>query len=289
MTDSNPSLSVPLPAAMVQRARDFRGDPAPVRPAATVVLLRPVDEAFQVYVLKRAATMVFGGLYAFPGGGVDPSDRPETIRGDWADRLGIPDDQARAVVGAAARELFEEAGVLLAGPLNEPDRTVSDGSLAGVVTHGSEAPGDDDRVIGDVSAADWEADRAAVQARELTLTELLGRRGLRLRDDLLLPWARWITPEFEPRRFDTWFFVALLPQGQSARDVSGESEDAIWVSPEAAGDLAMLPPTRSTINAISAYGKIAEVVAAATRRDAATPVMPRVEITENGDALLHIP
>ena len=350
MTDSNPGSghTVPLPASMVQRAREFRGTPAPERPAATVVLLRPEGEAFQLYVVKRAATMVFGGLYAFPGGGVDPSDRPETIRTDWADRLGVPDEQARAVVGAAARELFEEAGVLLAGPVDEPDRTVSDGCLTGVVTHarqpaddepvsgkttgkatdrgpisgktageatdrgpvsgetaggdyrdvsgetargvsGETGGGDYRGVSGDVSAADWEADRAAVAARALSMTDLLRRRGLRLRDDLLFPWARWITPEFEPRRFDTWFFVALLPEGQTARDVSGESEVATWVRPAAADGLAMLPPTRSIVNAISAYGKMAEVIAAASRRDAATPVMPRVEITEDGSALLHIP
>src|SRR5689334_9393502 len=217
---------------MVRRAREFRGEPAPTRPAATVVLLRPKDQTFQLYVLKRAATMVFGGLHAFPGGGVDPSDRPETVRPDWSELLGVPGEQARAIVGAAARELFEEAGVLLAGPVGELDRTVSDGHLTGVVTHGSETAGGNG-VVGDVSAADWEADRAALAARKLTMTELLQRRGLRLRDDLLLPWARWITPEFEPKRFDTWFFVALLPDGQTARDVSGESESATWISPEA--------------------------------------------------------
>jgi 8-oxo-dGTP pyrophosphatase MutT (NUDIX family) len=262
VTDANP---LPLPAAMVRRAREFRGEPAPTRPAATVVLLRPEGETFQLYVVKRAATMVFGGVHAFPGGGVDPSDRPETIRTDWADVLGVPDDQARAVVGAAARELFEEAGVLLAGPLAQVDRTV-----------------------GDVSTGDWEADRAAVAARELTMTELLRRRGLRLRDDLLFAWARWITPEFEPKRFDTWFFVALLPDGQTARDVSGESETAMWLHPGATGELTMLPPTRSTIDSIAAYEKMAEVVAAASRRDAATPVLPRVELTGDGGALLHI-
>jgi 8-oxo-dGTP pyrophosphatase MutT (NUDIX family) len=310
MTDSKPaaagSLTVPLPASMVRRALEFRGEPAPARPAATVVLLRPSGEGFQLYALKRAATMVFGGHYAFPGGGVDPSDRPETIRGDWAEVLGVPDEQARAVVGAAARELFEEAGVLLAGPLDEPDRTISDGTSTGVVTTGTATSragaadrlaGDrlvddrlvDDRVVGDVSAGDWEADRAAVAARELTMSELLRRRGLRLRDDLLLPWARWVTPEFEPRRFDTWFFVALLPEGQTARDVSGESEEATWVSPAAAGGLAMLPPTRSTVNSLLAYSRMTEVVAGASRRDAATPVMPRVELTGDGGALLHIP
>lgn len=270
----------------MRRAREFRGDPAPTRPAATVVLLRPEGEAFQVYVLKRAATMVFGGLHAFPGGGVDPTDQPETIRTDWAEHLGVSGERARAIVGAAARELFEEAGVLLAGPVDEIDRTVSDGTLTGVVTHGHEVEGNG--VVGDVSAEDWEADRAAVAARKLTLTDLLTRRGLRLRDDLLLPWARWITPEFEPKRFDTWFFVALLPEGQTARDVSGESESATWVSPAAANGLAMLPPTRSTVNSLLPYRKIAEVIAAGSRRNAATPVLPRVELRADGSALLHV-
>jgi 8-oxo-dGTP pyrophosphatase MutT (NUDIX family) len=277
----------PIPEAMVRRAREFRGDPAPTRPAATVVLLRPSGGTFELYVMKRAATMVFGGLHAFPGGGVDPSDRPSTIRTDWADRLGVPEEQAHAIVGAAARELFEEAGVLLAGPVDEIDRTVSDGTLTGVVTHGSETS-DGNGVVGDVSEQDWEADRAAVAAHKLTMTELLDRRGLRLRDDLLLPWARWITPEFEPKRFDTWFFVALLPEGQTARDVSGESESATWISPEAANGLAMLPPTRSTVDSLRPYGKIAEVIAASSRRNAASPVTPRVEMNEDGSAVLHV-
>ena len=66
------SMRLPLPTAMMRRAREFTGAPAPVRAAATVVLLRPADPQFEVYVLKRATTMVFGGVYAFPGGGVDP-------------------------------------------------------------------------------------------------------------------------------------------------------------------------------------------------------------------------
>jgi len=258
--------SIPMPKAMLQRARDFTGPPAPVRPAATVVLLQPVDKTFQVYVLKRATTMAFGGVYAFPGGGVDESDRPELIKQDWATRLGIPDTAARAVVGAAARELFEEAGVLLAGRRDELDHTV-----------------------GDVSGPEWEADRAAVAGRELTMTELLDKHRLRLRDDLLFPWARWITPEFEPRRFDTWFFVALLPEAQTARNVSGEADQTAWISPAAAGDLAMLPPTQSMVDDLSAYARIEEVVVAAESRNAAAPVMPRVEQTEDGGVVLHIP
>ena len=262
-----------LPPALVRRAREFTGTPAPVRDAATVVLLRPAGETFELYALKRATTMAFGGLYAFPGGGVEESDRPETVRDDWPRLLGVPADRARAVIGAAARELFEETGVLLAGP-------------AGAGLTGDDPVGGG--LVGDVTAGDWEADRVAVAGRKLTMTELLLRRGLRLRDDLLFPWARWVTPEFEPKRYDTWFFVALLPQGQTARDVSGESEGTTWVSPAAADGLAMLPPTRSTVNALAAYRSMAEVVAAAGRRDAATPVMPRVELTADGGALLHL-
>ncbi|MBU2663159.1 NUDIX domain-containing protein [Actinoplanes bogorensis] len=254
-----------LPPAMVRRAREFTGPPAPVRDAATVVLLRPDEKAFQLYVIRRATTMAFGGLYAFPGGGVDPTDRPETIRDDWPARLGVDEERARAVVGAAVRELFEETGVLLAGPAEQPDRTLAD-----------------------VGTEDWEADRAAVLARQLTLSALLARRGLRMRDDLLFPWARWITPEFEPKRYDTWFFVSLLPEGQMPRDVSGESEHTAWIDPGAVDGLAMLPPTRSTVDSLAAYGEMAEVIAAASRRDAATPVMPRVELTDDGGAQLHM-
>ena len=239
---------------MVQRARDFTGPPAPTRPAATVVLLRE-DPELEVYVLRRRTSMVFGGVYAFPGGGVDPSDRPETVRDDWAARLGVPDAEARAVVGAAVRELFEEAGVLLAGTA--------------------------DAVVGDVS--DWESDRAALAERELTLTDLLAERGLRLRDDLLHPWARWITPEFEPRRFDTWFFAARLPQGQRARDVSGEADATQWITPQAANGLAMLPPTRVTVDSLRAYSGLNEVFA--DERDAAVPVQPRIELTGDGAVL----
>lgn len=250
---------------MMKRAREFTGPPAPARPAATVVLLRPAGAAFQVYVLRRRTSMAFGGVYAFPGGAVDPSDRPETLRDDWATRLGLPEEQARAVVGAAARELFEEAGVVLAGPAAEPDRTVADA---------------DDPT--------WESDRAAVLRRELTMADLLARRGLRLRDDLLLPWARWITPEFEPKRFDTWFFVALLPQSQEARDVSGEADRTAWIDPLDSAGLPMLPPTRHTLNQIAAAGTIPGVVAAAEHRDAANPVMPRIDVAPDGTATLSL-
>jgi hypothetical protein len=106
--------------------------------------------------------------------------------------------------------------------------------------------------VTDVSGDDWEADRVALETRELSLTELLSRRGLVLRSDLLGAWAGWTTPAFEPRRYRTWFFVAALPAGQVTRDVSSESVSVQWIPASRAvelaeeGALALMPPTYLT-------------------------------------------
>ncbi|MBQ1072283.1 NUDIX domain-containing protein [Micromonospora sp. C31] len=264
----------PAPPALVAHARRFRaegGTPAAPRVAATVLLLRPAGDDFEVYLIRRVAAMAFGGMYAFPGGGVDPSDSQAHLDwagptpAGWGERLGLTPQAAQAVVCAAAREVFEEAGVLLAGP-------------------------DAATVVGDVSGDDWEADRVALEQRRGGFADLLARRGLTLRSDLLLPWSRWITPEFEPRRFDTYFFVALLPAGQRTRDVSGEADHTVWVRPAdalaraAAGELTMLPPTLVSLAQVAAGGDLAGVARAAATRDAANPVTPRLDEAETGEA-----
>ncbi|MET7832987.1 NUDIX hydrolase [Micromonospora sediminicola] len=255
------------PPALVEHARRFHaegGVPAVPRVAATVLLLRPAGDDFEVYLIRRVAAMTFGGMYAFPGGGVDRSDSeahlgwagPEPAA--WGERFRLDPADAQAVVCAAAREVFEEAGVLLAGP-------------------------DADTVVGDVSGDDWEAARQDLVGRRTGFADLLAGRGLTLRSDLLLPWTRWITPEFEPRRFDTYFFVALLPEGQRTRDVSGEADHTLWLRPAdalaraEAGELTMLPPTMVTLGEIAAAGDLAGVARAAADRDPGTPVLPRIE------------
>ncbi|MGC4787064.1 NUDIX hydrolase [Micromonospora sp. DT178] len=263
----------PAPPALVEHARRFRaegGTPAAPRVASTVLLLRPAGDDFEVYLIRRVAAMAFGGMYAFPGGGVDPSDSQAHLDwagptpAGWGERLGLTPEAAQAVVCAAAREVFEEAGVLLAGP-------------------------DAQTVVGDVSGDDWEADRVALEQRRGGFADLLARRGLTLRSDLLLPWSRWITPEFEPRRFDTYFFVALLPEGQRTRDVSGEADHTLWVHPAdalaraEAGELTMLPPTLVSLAQVAAGGDLAGVARAAATRDAATPVTPRLDVPEIGE------
>ncbi|HET8658543.1 MAG TPA: NUDIX hydrolase [Micromonosporaceae bacterium] len=257
-----------VPERLAEHARRFYaegGQPVAPRVAATVVLLRPAPAGgVQVYAIRRAATMAFAsGMYAFPGGSVDPRDAggelswvgPSDV--DWAARLRLDPDRAQAVVCAAAREVFEESGVLLAGP-------------------------DESTVVGDVSGPEWEERRRALVDRTLGFAGLLREQRLALRGDLLAPWARWITPEFEPRRFDTYFFLARLPAGQRTRDVGGEADHTVWTSPSAAlarlaaGEIAMLPPTIVVLRELAAYSDVDSALAAAAGRDAATPVMPRL-------------
>ncbi|MGW0119024.1 NUDIX hydrolase [Streptomyces sp. NPDC003327] len=256
------------PAEWPDRIRALAaGELTPVAPkrAATVLLLRDADKGPEVHMLRRRASMAFaGGAYAYPGGGVDPRDEhPVRWAGPsldtWAARLGLDEPaQAQAVVCAAVRETFEEAGVLLAGETG-------------------------DTVVGDTTADDWERDRAALVARELSFADFLDRRGLVLRSDLLGAWARWITPEFERRRYDTWFFVAALPAGQRTRDVSGEADRTVWIRPEDAaagydrGELTMMPPTISTLRTLERYDTAAGALAAAAAQDM-TAVLARARL-----------
>lgn len=225
-----------------------------------------------VHMLRRRTSMAFaGGAYAYPGGGVDPRDDDRLVRWAgpavevWARRLGVGTPaEAQAIVCAAVRETYEEAGVLLAGP------------TAGTV-------------VTDTTGADWEAEREALVARELSFADFLDRRGLVLRSDLLGAWARWITPEFEPRRYDTWFFVAALPAGQRTRNASTEADRTVWIAPgEAAdgydrGELLMMPPTVSTLRTLRPYASAAQALEAASGQDL-TPVLAQARL--EGDELV---
>ena len=223
------------PADWPERIRALaRGEltPVPPRPAATVLLLRDAPQGLEVFMLRRRTTMAFAG-------------------GAYAYPGGSVDARDGSVRHAAVRETFEEAGVLLAGP--------ADGS----------APGG---VVADVTGPGWEADRAALAGHRLSFAEFLARRGLAAREELLVPWARWITPEFEARRYDTWFFLAALPEGQRTRNASTEADHAAWVRPAAAlaacarGELFMLPPTRATLRELSGYPTVTRALAAAAGR-----------------------
>jgi 8-oxo-dGTP pyrophosphatase MutT (NUDIX family) len=252
-----PLPPVPLPADLVDVASEYDdGTRTPVEPrnAATVILMRPSAEGPEVYYMRRQASMVFaGGMCVFPGGGVDPRDFDTSVAWagpsptEWAARLGCDEETARALVCAAVRETYEESGVLLAGT-------------------------SDTSVVADTTADDWEADRVALESRELSMTDFLNNRGLVLRGDLLGVWDAWLTPIFEPKRYRTWFFVASLPEGQRTRDVSSESSSVTWLPARIAaeqadaGELALMPPTYLTSMEVGTHATPAEVLEVAASR-----------------------
>ncbi|NYG59002.1 8-oxo-dGTP pyrophosphatase MutT (NUDIX family) [Nocardioides daedukensis] len=235
----DPTLT--LPPHLIEQAKKFLDgskEPAKPRSASTVVLLREGDAqpgGLQSYMLRRHVGMEFAaGMSVFPGGGVDDRDSeldPALWAGpspeEWAERMGCNADEAKELICAAVRETFEESGVLLAGTT--------------------------DSVVADTTGDAWEADRAALEARELVFSDFLTRRGLVLRTDLLAVLGGWLTPIFEPKRYLTWFFVAALPEGQVTRDVSSETDKVEWMAVRdaiKAGDakeMLLLPPTYATL------------------------------------------
>jgi 8-oxo-dGTP pyrophosphatase MutT (NUDIX family) len=289
---------VSVPRGMAERAREFAVGglpPAVPRDAATVILLRQAP-GVEAFLLRRARALEFApGACVFPGGSVDESDAdPAVGETGWAgpspadlgDLLGISPERARALVCAAVRETFEESGVLLAGP-----------SAAELV------PG----------SAMLDQARRSLLDGSASLGDLLRRHGLLLRADLLTPWAHWITPEISPRRFDTWFFAAALPTGQTAglargagrgRGVwgggqppqeqggsggdrsprgSAESDSGIWWAPSMAlaaarsGEITLLPPTAVTLAELAAYQDVAGILA---ERKVITAMLPTVVIED---------
>ncbi|MFK5635788.1 MULTISPECIES: NUDIX hydrolase [unclassified Ornithinimicrobium] len=213
---------------------------AAARPSATVMLLREgADDGVEVFVLRRASSMAFApGMMAFPGGGVDPRDADPGVPWagpsprQWGRRTGTTDALARELVIAAAREVFEECGVLLAGP----------------------AP---DRVVADLTDPSWDEERSRLLDRSQSFAEMLTRLGLVLRSDLLALRAHWTTPVCEPKRYDTRFFAARMPEGQIADDLSTEAERVAWATPrailaeQAAGREVLLPPTQVMVEQLA--------------------------------------
>ncbi|MGA9874080.1 MAG: NUDIX hydrolase [Rhodococcus sp. (in: high G+C Gram-positive bacteria)] len=235
----------------------------PVRDASTVILLRDGKSSIEVFLLERVGGMAFaGGMTVFPGGGVDISDADADLEWAgpgpawWAQRFGVDERTAAALVCAAARETFEECGVLLAG------------STA-------------DSVVSDTSA--FAADRGMLERREQTFGQFLTRNGLVLRADLLRPWSNWITPVGEKRRYDTRFFVAVQPEGQDADGATSEAASVGWRSPAAAldewrgGKTILLPPTWSQLSGLTPFGAVADVVASTPEIRPVQPDLYRVD------------
>ena len=221
-----------------------------VRDASTVVLLRDGASGVEAWLLTRVARMAFAaGMTVFPGGRVEASDADLPWSGP------IPPADA-AMVGAAVRETFEETGVLL--------------GVAGA------------RLTPELSAA-----RADVEAGRIGFGEVLRSHGATVDGSGLHPWARWVTPEGETRRYDTRFFVAALPSGAAPAAVTSEAAHAGWLGVAMAlaenerGERAMMPPTIVTLRSIAEFGTVADVIAAAPGRSL-EPVRPVLHLDADG-------
>ncbi|MBM6547237.1 NUDIX domain-containing protein [Janibacter sp. YIM B02568] len=235
---------------------------APLRPASTVMLVRDGIGGLEVFVLRRVGTMSFApSVHVFPGGGVDGRDTSDDLPWagpsvtEWSEVMDCPEDEVRGFVAAAAREVFEETGVLLAGAEDGSDPV--------------------ERLGGREAAA---RSRQALVERELSFAEVLRDAGLRLRSDLLTYRAHWITPVTEPWRFDTRFFLAEVPAGQEPDGETSEADHAAWVRPEEllaagdSGDALVMPPTRVCLEQLAAAGSVARAMAERPPTSAILPV-----------------
>lgn len=253
--------------------------------AASVVLLRETtggDAPFEVYMLRRPARARFApGAYTFPGGVLEGQDRDGAVllrraldsaavaalhaRLAGAGPFGVPDAATSlALLACAARELFEETGVLLmrgmdGTPLRPRYRPYLRGRREGLLA-------------GRQTFAEWlREEPAVVSPGDFT------------------PFSHWITPEASPLRFDTHFFLATLPPGQEATHWPGELDDGRWIAPaealarQARGDFPLLPVQTAHLARFAAFDSLAALLAVA-RRKAVPAVLPT--LTARGEAIL---
>ncbi|MFO0757051.1 MAG: hypothetical protein U0359_11215 [Byssovorax sp.] len=222
-----------------------------------MVVLRHGAEGIEVFcVLRHSKSSFLGGAVVFPGGKVDPADGDErwaertTAPHRRAERFATPGASPRTLAIAACRETLEEGGIV---PLDPPGPALDPGEL--------------------------DALRAELLAAPGTFASALARRGRKLALDALVPWARWVTPTAEARRFDARFFLLELPAGQEGRHDERETTHSFWASPAdvlarfARGEIFLAPPTTRTLELLAGAGTVERAFALAGEQSLA-PICP---------------
>ena len=245
-------------------------EPVMPRLSATVLLARDGAAGLEIFMVVRHHQIDFAsGALVFPGGSLDDSDRDPRLRGCCDGIEGI-DDNELAVRVAAAREAFEECGVLLM-------RDSETGAMVG----------------GQRTAALGDKYREALDKNEIGMADLAEAEGLRLALDELAPFAHWITPIHMPKRFDTHFFLARAPHDHELVHDGGEAVDSVWINPQTALDEAdagkhtLIFATRLNLERVGLSPTVAQALER-TRHDPIVAVMPEVEKTPTG-RILRIP
>ncbi|HVA38691.1 MAG TPA: hypothetical protein VNJ51_13880 [Candidatus Dormibacteraeota bacterium] len=234
------------------------------RPAATIMLVRPHARNLQVFMLRRSAQSAFvPDAYVFPGGGLEEHDCDESYAArviglengrmehlfrseplgnarEWA--VTLSRSQRHGLLVACARELFEEAGVLLAVPPLPPPQLLAEA-------------------------------RAALQRNEITFGELINRLRTVIDLSAVEAYSRWITPPGEPRRFDAYFFLAAMPPEQTAAADLVETTHAVWIEPQEAleradrGEMRIVYPTRLHLRRLTAHASLESLFAHARSKE----------------------
>lgn len=228
-----------------------------LREAASVILLRRGEwdgAAIEVFLLRRRKGASFmASAFVFPGGGAEANEDARTC---------------------AARELFEEAGVLLVREKERNPEPFAEESMNQTLAEESPA----------FSIASLRKKAIAGE----NATELIAQYELRWWTDCLIPWSHWITPSIEPKRFSARFFVCELPGGQKPSFDGDETVEESWVSPAdaiaRAGELSLPPPQLRTMYELASLSSVDEVLAAAkVRAEEPHPILPRLRTMEPGD------
>lgn len=250
--------------------------PKKIRPASTVILVREQERELQVYLLRRSSGMgFFPGSYVFPGGALDADEwnsefwqphidpPPEDLLKHFGPGLNAKDLIAYGV--AAIRETFEEAGVLLAGGKGDFSETLK-------------------RVC---------ELRYTKNLKAGWFVKRVSEEGLRLSFANLFPWSHWITPEAMPKRFDTRFFVALMPEGQECIPDDQENVHGLWISPvkglqgNMRGEIPLSPPTVVTLHELLLFETLGRLKEALRSRSWGAPIQPILMKLDKGAVLVE--
>ena len=248
--------------------------PVKPRPAATIALVRDRDGRVEVFLVRRHARSGFmANAYVFPGGRVDDADgAPQLLARLGADTAkvtglmeGTSDEvQAQAYLVAAVRETFEEAGILLA-------------------THASGEP-----------VIPKEAWQHALNAGERTFESIVVDEGLQMDTRTLAYFAHWVTPDFEPRRYEARFFLAVAPEHQEGSHDGRETTDSLWIEPREAlerhqsGALFLAPPQWRVLHDLADQPSTGALMAWARGMTRVPPIQPhRFEL--DGTLALALP
>lgn len=251
---------------------DMSTQSAPVTPrlaAATTLMRERARGGVEVFMVRRHVQSEFvPDVYVFPGGSVQASD----IAAERAPGLCAESADSGAMLGAgfraaAIRELFEEAGALIARRDGSPLRVTED------------------------DLPRFKAYRDRLNSRAGTLQGIVEAEGLTLATDTLLRWAHWITPEAWPKRFDTHFFLVETPDGQEPAHDALEVTQSAWVTPEEAlgrferGDFPIVFATIHQLHELTGIASIAEARARFTGKTPHT-IMPRIVKRDGADVIL---